>query len=66
VKSDGTFQIASVAPGEYLIVASHSLAPLEVIRSPAAALERLAAHAERIALAEGDRREVTLDAAGQR
>ena len=66
VKPDGTFQIASVAAGEYLIVASNSLAPLEVIRAPAAALERLAAHAERIALAEGDRREVTLSAAGER
>ena len=61
VKPDGTFQVDAIAPGDYLVAVTSASA---LLRS--SALERLAERAQRVALVEGDRRELTLYASDSR
>jgi hypothetical protein len=60
VKPDGTFQMASLPPGDYVVTVVPPQAMMEVVQSPTETLERLAQQAERISLAEGDQRTMTL------
>ncbi len=61
VKADGTFQVAAIPPGDYLVTVTSAAVMFSVT-----SLERLAARAQRIALAESDRRDITLYATDTR
>ena len=60
LKPDGTFTIGPVAAGEYLILATPPQTFVEILRDPKSSLDRVAASATRIFLAENDRPTVTL------
>ena len=60
VRPDGTFTVGPVAAGEYLVLAATPQEFVEMRGDPGPALDRAAAGAMRLSLAENDRQKVTL------